>query len=130
MLIGEVSKRYGITVDTLRYYEKIGLLTVKRINNNRFYTEENIKKLESILAMKEMMFSLEEIKRVLEIDQRIDEGLKEDSINCEDLERLLKEIETKYCQLEEREKKLQIVKGKLTNIIRKIESFKGGNASE
>lgn len=76
------------------------------------------------------MFSLEEIKRVLEIDQRIDEGLKEDSINCEDLERLLKEIETKYCQLEEREKKLQIVKGKLTNIIRKIESFKGGNASE
>lgn len=38
MLIGEVSKRYGITVDTLRYYEKIGLLTVKRINNNKFYT--------------------------------------------------------------------------------------------
>ncbi len=70
MLIGEVSKKYNIGVETLRYYDKIGLLTVSRKDNNRYYTEEDIIKLQSIMAMKEMMFSLENIKRILEIDEK------------------------------------------------------------
>ncbi|NMB08482.1 MAG: MerR family DNA-binding transcriptional regulator [Tissierellia bacterium] len=37
MLIGEVSKKCNIGVETLRYYDKIGLLTVERKNNNRYY---------------------------------------------------------------------------------------------
>lgn len=30
MLIGEVSKEYGIGIETLRYYDRIGLLTIER----------------------------------------------------------------------------------------------------
>jgi len=43
MKIAEVSKKYGITPDTLRYYERIGLLPLinRKKNGIRDYTEEN-----------------------------------------------------------------------------------------
>ncbi len=43
MIIAEVSKRYGLSADTLRYYERIGLIPpVNRMNSGiRDYTEED-----------------------------------------------------------------------------------------
>ncbi|SET14784.1 MerR family transcriptional regulator, partial [Anaerobranca gottschalkii] len=48
MLIGEVAKKYGVSVDTLRYYEKIHLLIPRRNRKGRFYTERELVKLEQI----------------------------------------------------------------------------------
>jgi len=126
MLIGEVSKKYNIGIETLRYYDKIGLLSVKRKNNNRYYTEADIKKLQYILSMKELMFTLEEIKRILEVDKRIDEGFIKNSVKKEDVDILYSEIKLKYDEILEKEKQLMIVKSHIEKVMKKIENIKGG----
>lgn len=130
MLIGDVSKKYKIGVETLRYYDKIGLLTVERRNNNRYYTEENIKKLKNILAMKEMMFSLDDIKRLLEIDERVDKGLEDKAIDKDVINTLLKEVKLKHTEILKKEKQLKKVRSQLENMIIKIEDFKRGDSSD
>ncbi len=126
MLIGDVSKKYNIGIETLRYYDNIGLLTVERRNNNRFYGEKDIKKLENIKAMKEMMFTLEDIKTILEIDERVDNGLEDKAVNRNDINMLLKEVKLKHMEILQKEKELEKVKGQLEKLINKIEDFKGG----
>ena len=51
MTIAEVSKKYDITPDTLRYYERVGLLTNVPRNPNgiRNYDEQACKRIEKIL---------------------------------------------------------------------------------
>ncbi|WP_352420440.1 MerR family transcriptional regulator [Proteiniborus sp.] len=126
MLIGEVSKEYGIRVETLRYYDRIGLLTVERRKSNRHYTERDIKKLQNIMAMKEMMFTLEDIKKLLEIDERIDRGLENRTINKDDINTLLEGVKLKHLEILEKEKQLKKVKNHLEKIIGKIESLQRG----
>ncbi|ACT02798.1 MerR family transcriptional regulator [Paenibacillus sp. JDR-2] len=54
MRMTEVSARYDLSQDTLRYYERIGLIpTVNRNNNGiREYTEDNLKWVEFIKCMR------------------------------------------------------------------------------
>lgn len=54
MTIAEVSKKYDLTPDTLRYYEKIGLiLAVPRTKNGiRNYDKETCKRIEFIKCMR------------------------------------------------------------------------------
>lgn len=54
MTIAEVSKLYDLSQDTLRYYERIGLIpNVKRSQNgNRDYTEEDCQWVEFIKCMR------------------------------------------------------------------------------
>lgn len=62
--IAEVCKKLNLSQHTLRYYEKIGLIQIKRKEktNIREYTEKNIELLEYIKALKTLDFSLEDIK--------------------------------------------------------------------
>ena len=61
--INEVSKIYGLSKDTLRYYDKEKLLVGKRLENGyRVYGQEEIFKLTYILAMKKVGYTMEEIK--------------------------------------------------------------------
>ncbi|WP_225362883.1 MerR family DNA-binding transcriptional regulator [Apilactobacillus micheneri] len=49
MKIGEFSKKVSLSIDTLRYYEKIGLIYPKRDENNiREYNYDDFKWVESI----------------------------------------------------------------------------------
>jgi DNA-binding transcriptional MerR regulator len=52
--IAQVSEKYHITADTLRYYEKIGLIPPVNRNKNgvRDYTEENCRWVEFIKCMR------------------------------------------------------------------------------
>lgn len=54
MTIAEVSKKYDLTPDTLRYYERIGLLTaVPRTKNGiRNYDEKSCRRIEFIKCMR------------------------------------------------------------------------------
>ena len=54
MTIAEVSKKYGLTPDTLRYYERIGLLVNVPRNSNgiRNYDEHSCKRIEFIKCMR------------------------------------------------------------------------------
>lgn len=61
-----VSEYLGISMDTLRNWEMNGLLTVKRRENGyRVYTDEDIKRLKIIRALRCAGYSLEAILRML-----------------------------------------------------------------
>lgn len=64
--IGEVTEALGLTADTLRYYEKIGLLPpIYRHNGIRFYSQKDLSRLQFIKRAQKMGFSLEEIGHLL-----------------------------------------------------------------
>lgn len=65
--INEISKLYGIGIDSLRYYEEIGLLIPmrKESNNYRYYSHNDIMKLNLILELRELHFSFVQIKEIL-----------------------------------------------------------------
>jgi Cu(I)-responsive transcriptional regulator len=67
--IGDVASMTGASVDTLRYYEKIGLL--KNIFRNesgvRLYSDRDISQLNFIKRAQRMNFSLDEIRDLLDM---------------------------------------------------------------
>ncbi len=67
--IGDIAALTGLSVDTLRYYEKIDLL--KNIYRNasgvRLYSDRDISQLNFIKRAQRMNFSLDEIRDLLEM---------------------------------------------------------------
>lgn len=59
--IGELSKLFHIGVDSIRYYEKIGLLHPIRKNSYRYYSMEDIENMNTIRELLSLGFSTEEI---------------------------------------------------------------------
>lgn len=76
MSIGEVAKELDLSIDILRYYEKIGLIkNINKCNGKRENTDENIKVLKFILCMKSAGLSLTDIKKFLKYYEDGDETL-------------------------------------------------------
>ncbi len=70
--IGEMAKLHNTTIKTLRYYDEIGLLKpidTDPNNGYRYYSTEQFEQLNTIQYLKEIGFTLKEIKRHL--DHRI-----------------------------------------------------------
>lgn len=64
-MIGEFSKLTGIPIRTLRYYDSIDLFKPSEVDlftSYRYYKEEQVKDLELINELKEVGFTLEEIR--------------------------------------------------------------------
>lgn len=85
-LIGDVANLIGVSRDTLRYYEKRGILASKKADNGyRYYTDQDISHLVSILYQRKMNISLEDMESlwsggdtILELSDMIDSRLKEE----------------------------------------------------
>lgn len=79
MNISEVSKITGLTSDTLRYYEKIGLVeNIERSpGGKRMYSEQDINHLNFITCMKKAGCSLDVIKRYMSLFERGSETVDE-----------------------------------------------------
>lgn len=62
--IGELSKLFNIGVDSIRYYEEVGLLSPERdpVNNYRLYTIEDVRKLTMIRELLGLNMTTEQIK--------------------------------------------------------------------
>lgn len=68
MRIKEVSNKFNISINTLRYYEKIGLFDdVKRVNGVREYEDKDIRYLSMIINLKNTGLSNESILRYIEL---------------------------------------------------------------
>ncbi|WP_339256882.1 MerR family transcriptional regulator [Paenibacillus sp. FSL P2-0136] len=66
--VGQLSKLTGVSVRTLHYYEKLGLLQPDRDTRNQYrsYSENEILRLQKIAVLKQMHFKLGEIKVILD----------------------------------------------------------------
>ncbi|MCH7959472.1 MAG: MerR family transcriptional regulator [Candidatus Hydrogenedentes bacterium] len=67
MLIGDLARESGTSRDTIRYYEKRGLLKTphRRDNNYKEYADEDLRTLGFIGTMKDSGFTLREITDML-----------------------------------------------------------------
>ena len=67
MTAGEVAKKMGVTVRTLQYYDKEGLLSpsAESEGGRRLYTDKDLITLYQIISLKSLGFSLDDIKQSL-----------------------------------------------------------------
>lgn len=102
MLIGELAKKTGLSKDTIRFYEKMGLITAcDRPAGTRLYKEfsaETVEHLRMITQGKQLGFTLGEIKQLL--DEWGGESIPK-SAQIQIIENKLTEIAAKMQHLEE-----------------------------
>ena len=75
MTAGEAAGKMGVTVRTLQYYDRQGLLSPSAFSEGgrRLYTDKDIVKLHQILSLKHLGFSLDDIKnRLIPMDHPSD----------------------------------------------------------
>ena len=105
--ISEISKLYDIGVDSLRYYERLGILTPKRDTNGyRLYDLNDLYKLNMIRDLRAIDFSMAQIKDYLDqmsVDNTLEILQKEQQI----LEEKLKEIKIRQEIIEDHMRALQ-----------------------
>lgn len=79
MQISEVAKEFGLTTDTLRYYEREGLIgpISKGENGIRNYTEEDIKRIQFVKCMRAAGLEISFLKRYLQLFEGGDKTVKE-----------------------------------------------------
>ena len=77
--IGELSKQTGVKIPTIRYYEQMGLLAApeRSEGNQRRYCADGLKRLSFIRHSRELGFSIQDIRELLELSQHPEE-------TCED----------------------------------------------
>lgn len=88
MRIGELAESTGCQVETIRYYEKSGILPApaRSANNYRHYTVAHRRRLSFVRRCRELGFSLDEIRTLLAMIERGDytcaqvEGLARDHL--------------------------------------------------
>lgn len=118
--INEMAKLAGVSVRTLHHYDKIGLLKPKAVSESgyRFYSEIEIEKLQQILFFKELEFSLNDIKEIINSpDYDRKSVLKTHKKLLQEKRNRLNEV------INTLEKTLNSMEGK--NIMAKKEMFKG-----
>ncbi|TAM14468.1 MAG: heavy metal-responsive transcriptional regulator [Rhodanobacter sp.] len=78
LTIGAVAKRVGVAIDTIRYYEREGLLPEpqRRASGYRSYGDDAIAQLRFIRRAKNLGFTLEEIRELLSLSTDRQRGVK------------------------------------------------------
>ena len=115
MKISEVSAKFNLPRETLRYYEQIGLLEkINKKSGIREYEEKDLERIQFIKCMKHTGLSLEDIKKFIDLNK---EGDKTLSSRLEILEKqkniLFSEIETKKETLKYLNYKINLYRGKM-----------------
>jgi len=83
---GELAKRTGCNLETIRYYEKIGLMPEpsRSTNGYREYDQIHVKRLQFIMRGRELGFTMEDLKSLLDLVDR-------KAVSCGEVSRLTKE---------------------------------------
>jgi MerR family mercuric resistance operon transcriptional regulator len=71
--IGELSRRTGCNIETIRYYERVGLLprAVRSEARYRLYDGDDVRRMTFVRRARELGFSLDEVRALLGLSVRI-----------------------------------------------------------
>jgi MerR family copper efflux transcriptional regulator len=105
MTIGRLATQAGVNIDTIRYYERNGLLPepVRRASGYREYEAGDLKRLRFILRAKDLGFSLAEIRELLSLSadrdvrgvkRRAEEHLDQVTHKIKELQRVRRGLKT------------------------------------
>ena len=83
MRIGELARSVGVNVETIRYYQRIGIMGLpgKPYGGTRSYNDDDLRRLSFIRRAQELGFSLDDIRKLLELS----------SSDCDRVEKLAAE---------------------------------------
>lgn len=119
MQIGEVAERTGLSLRTIRYYEEVELVapSARSQGGFRLYTDADIDRLLLVKRMKPLEFSLDEMRDLLDVLDRLaaGEGRRDELI--ERLTMYREAVDRRCAALRER---LQIAEGFSTQLKREI----------
>ncbi|ARC84929.1 ubiE/COQ5 methyltransferase family protein [Clostridium argentinense CDC 2741] len=127
---GEFAKKAGVTIRTLRYYDKIGLLVPSSHNElgHRLYSKEDFGKLQKILTLKFIGLSLEDIANIMKYDLNHKDFKKSLEIQKEIMRKKIKHIQSIIKAIDEAADTIDFNKemdwDKFINIISAINSDK------
>ena len=113
--IGELSKLCNISVKALRYYDSVGLLVPDEIDNftgYRYYSAAKLAECYRIIALKELGFSLDEIKAQLSAE---DNGKIIESLSAK-----LSELQGLIANTEKQLRRIEAIRDNLTEGERKM----------
>jgi DNA-binding transcriptional MerR regulator len=76
--VGEVAERFGVSPRTIKYYEELGLVEPEERSQGgfRLYGEREVERIERILRMKGMGYSLAAIREILAVRDAAQEADK------------------------------------------------------
>ena len=106
MGIGALSHLTGCNIETIRYYEKIGIMTApdRTTGGHRQYENDHVKRLFLIVRCRQLGFSIEEIRTLLSL---VDGG----NLNCSEVKSIteahLGDVQQKIADLKKLEHVLE-----------------------
>lgn len=117
--IGEVAERLGVSPRTIKYYEEIGLVHPEERSPGgfRLYGPADVRRLEAILRIKGMGFSLAAIRELLSVRDAAQEATREEVLaeTMNHLERRAREVDSRIEKLREDLASAESLRGELRN---------------
>ena len=104
--IGQLSKRTGVKIPTIRYYEQMGLIDPpeRSEGNQRRYNAEGLRRLSFIRHSRDLGFTIEDIRGLLELSQHPEKP-------CNDAHNIavqhLKDVQSRIAKLRRLERELK-----------------------
>jgi MerR family transcriptional regulator, mercuric resistance operon regulatory protein len=113
--IGILARRAGVNVETIRYYQRRGLVSepAKPLGGIRDYAPEHVQRLRFIKRAQQLGFSLEEVAELLSL---------EDGLHCREVEQIAGQ---KLATVRERIAQLKMMEMALATLVGKCGSNKG-----
>ncbi|MGC1443534.1 MAG: helix-turn-helix domain-containing protein [Burkholderiaceae bacterium] len=110
LLIGEVARRSGVHIETIRYYERAGVVPKpgRTEGGQRQYSADQLNRLIFVRRSRELGFSLDEVRAMVEL-------VDNDKITCGQIHELtirhLKSVREKLADLKKMERALKTMAG-------------------
>ncbi|NMC54899.1 MAG: MerR family transcriptional regulator [Chloroflexi bacterium] len=108
--IGDFSNLAHVTVKTLHHYDQIGLLRpahIDRFTGYRYYALEQLARLNRILALKDLGFSLDEVRQMLGEDLDVSELRGMLRLKQAELKRQLESEQARLARIESRLREIE-----------------------
>ena len=99
--IGDLAKKFDVTLRTLRFYEDKGLLQPKREGSTRLYSRQDVSRLKLIMLGRRVGFSLREVKQMLDLYNPDGNNAKQLRTVIDKSERQLGRLESQRASIDE-----------------------------
>ena len=130
MKISEVSRLTHTSIDTLRYYEKIGLIKPKRIGSHRDYQDSDLETLEFIRILKDATFSLDEIRLLIALDEQYHTLESIYQMNSTDIQGIKSLLSTKLKHIDQKISKLLTTQQRVNTMYAKMDRLSKGEIKD
>jgi DNA-binding transcriptional MerR regulator len=99
--IGDVARRFGVSLRTLRFYEDKGLVSPTRDGTTRLYSERDISRLKLVMLGRKVGFSLRDVKQIMDLYDPDAGNQRQQRVLLDKSERQLVRLERQRAEIDE-----------------------------